>query len=191
MLGKGLRYSELSDGIPEDYNFHSLVRGTTLNSTRLYMLTLYSLVRSNGYRDLVEIGVMRGINTSFLARAAMINGGRVQAYDISGENIENAIEQLRRHRLEEYVQFWQMRSQDAQVARDSNDFVFVDGDHTYEGAYGDIRAFAHSVRLGGLLAFHDTEDEAVQRALEHIPKADWEHVNFPGDCGLALYRRVR
>lgn len=191
MLGTDVQFSELYDGLEEDYSFYPLVRGTTLNSTRLYMLVLYGLIRSNGFKDLVEIGVMKGITSSFLARAAKLNGGKLTCYDVSGENIANALANLERHGLSEQVQFWCMRSQDAKPA--PCDFVFIDGDHSYEGVSGDFAVFAPALRLGGVLAFHDTRDERIERFLKYgidIP-AQWEHINFLGDCGLALYRRVR
>jgi cephalosporin hydroxylase len=35
------------------------------------------------------------------------------------------------------------------------DFLFVDGDHTYEGVRNDFRMYSPLVRKGGLMAFHD------------------------------------
>jgi len=35
------------------------------------------------------------------------------------------------------------------------DFLFIDGDHTYEGVKVDFRAYGSLVRKGGLIAFHD------------------------------------
>lgn len=35
------------------------------------------------------------------------------------------------------------------------DFLFVDGDHSYEGVWQDFRDYAPLVREGGLIAFHD------------------------------------
>lgn len=35
------------------------------------------------------------------------------------------------------------------------DFVFIDGDHTYEGVKADFRNYASLVRPGGIIAFHD------------------------------------
>jgi len=37
----------------------------------------------------------------------------------------------------------------------SLDFVFIDGDHSYEGAHGDISAWAAKVKPGGWLCGHD------------------------------------
>lgn len=35
------------------------------------------------------------------------------------------------------------------------DFVFIDGDHTYEGVKSDFVQYGPLVRPGGLIAFHD------------------------------------
>lgn len=35
------------------------------------------------------------------------------------------------------------------------DFLFIDGDHTYEGVSADYMAYTSFVRSGGLIAFHD------------------------------------
>jgi predicted O-methyltransferase YrrM len=37
----------------------------------------------------------------------------------------------------------------------SIDFLFIDGDHSYEGVKGDFERYAPLVRPGGLIAFHD------------------------------------
>jgi predicted O-methyltransferase YrrM len=38
---------------------------------------------------------------------------------------------------------------------DPIDFLFIDGDHTYEGVKADFRDYASLVRPGGVIAFHD------------------------------------
>lgn len=35
------------------------------------------------------------------------------------------------------------------------DFLFIDGDHTYEGVKGDFEMYSDLVRAGGIIAFHD------------------------------------
>jgi cephalosporin hydroxylase len=46
------------------------------------------------------------------------------------------------------------------------DFLFIDGDHTYEGAKGDFERYAPLVAEGGLIAFHDIVD------IEHDPNCE-------------------
>ena len=35
------------------------------------------------------------------------------------------------------------------------DFLFIDGDHTYEGVSMDFHNYKQMVKLGGIIAFHD------------------------------------
>jgi predicted O-methyltransferase YrrM len=37
----------------------------------------------------------------------------------------------------------------------SLDFLFIDGDHTYEGVRKDFEMYGKLVRRGGIIAFHD------------------------------------
>jgi len=59
----------------------------------------------------------------------------------------------------------------------SLDFVFIDGDHSYEGAVRDIHAWGPKVKPGGILAGHDyvtSELFGVRRAV----------AGFGGPCGI-------
>jgi len=35
------------------------------------------------------------------------------------------------------------------------DFLFIDGDHTYEGVKRDFKMYSSLVKKGGIIAFHD------------------------------------
>lgn len=57
------------------------------------------------------------------------------------------------------------------------DFLFIDGDHTYEGAKQDYEMYSPLVRKGGLVAFHDVSYDTeiqVDRFFQEIdrPKED-------------------
>jgi cephalosporin hydroxylase len=43
------------------------------------------------------------------------------------------------------------------------DFMFIDGDHTYEGVKADFEMYKHLVRPGGWIAFHDIKDTEFHR----------------------------
>lgn len=44
------------------------------------------------------------------------------------------------------------------------DFMFIDGDHTYEGVKQDFEMYKHLVRPGGWIAFHDIKDTEFHRS---------------------------
>jgi len=47
-------------------------------------------------------------------------------------------------------------------------FVFIDGDHSYEGAKNDIQNYYPLVKSGGIFAGHDYNLETVRKALEEF-----------------------
>lgn len=52
------------------------------------------------------------------------------------------------------------------------DFLFIDADHSYEGCSTDLKAWLRFVRSGGWVAFHDSSEEGVARAIsEFFPEA--------------------
>lgn len=76
------------------------------------------------------------------------------------------------------------------------DFLFIDGDHTYEGVRADFELFEDLVRPGGLIAFHDIV-HPVDPETETAPfwndfKAAHETTEIvepsPTPFGIGLYR---
>lgn len=56
-----------------------------------------------------------------------------------------------------------------------SDFVFIDGDHTYEGVKADIAAWWPLVNSGGLLAGHDIDHPRDKRGIWGVRRAVEEH----------------
>jgi predicted O-methyltransferase YrrM len=48
------------------------------------------------------------------------------------------------------------------------DVLFIDGDHSYEGCSTDMKAWMPFVRPGGWVAFHDSSEEGVDRAIREL-----------------------
>jgi len=63
---------------------------------------------------------------------------------------------------------------DGELAGRQADLLFIDGDHSYEGACQDVMAYSQFVRPGGLIALHDIcrnpgkPDVGVWRAWEEL-----------------------
>jgi predicted O-methyltransferase YrrM len=57
------------------------------------------------------------------------------------------------------------------------DFLFIDGDHSYQGAFSDFTRYAPLVRPGGLIALHDIrtyrDDCGVPRLWQEIQSAGY------------------
>ena len=60
------------------------------------------------------------------------------------------------------------------------DFIYIDGDHRYEGVLADLKGWKAKLRAGGVIAGHDWSFKSVQQALVEVFK-DKEAVLFQGD----------
>ncbi|KKL73400.1 hypothetical protein LCGC14_2075280 [marine sediment metagenome] len=66
----------------------------------------------------------------------------------------------------------------------SLDWVYIDGDHTYEGCKNDLSVWPAKVRAGGVVAGHDYSPE--REALQGVTAAVDEHIAALGDVALGL-----
>jgi predicted O-methyltransferase YrrM len=48
------------------------------------------------------------------------------------------------------------------------DVLFIDGDHSYEGCSSDLKAWLPFVKPGGWVAFHDSSEAGVARAISEL-----------------------
>jgi predicted O-methyltransferase YrrM len=91
--------------------------------------------------------------------------------------------------------YW-YQGRNAQIYGDSKDvgrewslwqvnMVFIDGDHSYEGCAGDIRAWLPHVKPGGIMAIHDYHKDKLF-ANEQDYQADKPHPQFWNDVDRAV-----
>jgi len=129
-------------------------------------LFLFSLVRMVKPNSIVEIGVSQGHLTTWLALALKLNGkGKLTSVDnwsrAHGGQARGADPAMRRLResnlgLEEVVTFVESDSVaylETQSPK-SVDFVWIDGDHSFEGALSDI--IQGAIVTKKLMGVHDT-----------------------------------
>ncbi len=70
------------------------------------------------------------------------------------------------------------------------DFLFIDGDHSFEGVMEDYRMYAPLLRPGGILAFHDIVPEAAgsDTYVGGVPRFFREHVQSHHDAVCYIER---
>ncbi len=132
--------------------------------------------------DLVgcELGVCRGHNLRYLLDRAP-NIKKVYAIDpwksyidmpwgvISQEEVDGwknaAVEILEPYK--DKIEVLEMYSTDAvnSIPDNSLDYIFIDGDHSYEAVLRDVRAYWSKVKVGGLFTGHDWILDNVKRAV--------------------------
>ncbi len=118
---------------------------------------LYKLVRGLARAPVVEIGRFRGGGTLLLA-SALSPGSRLWSYDVVSEHDVALRQALSRYKLEDRVELVVGDSRVAEAPPNGCDLVFIDGDHTYDGARADYVRWRELVRPGGHLLFHDAID---------------------------------
>jgi len=120
--------------------------------------------RVRGHGAIVEIGSWKGRSTVWLAHGARCAGARVIAVDPHANSREdpmaNTLEAFRaniaRAGVEERVEPMVMTSAEAACAlRQDVELLFVDGDHSIEGALADAIVWLPRVVPGGIVMFHD------------------------------------
>lgn len=109
----------------------------------------------------LEIGRRNGGSTFLLACAT---GAPITSIDI--DPVDDG---FLRHALGSRGDNVALIRADSTIARttpDSIDLLFIDGDHTYDGCYADLKTWAHRVVPGGHVILHDSYAGAygVQRA---------------------------
>lgn len=119
-----------------------------------------------GRRLVVEIGVWHGVTTKRL-RAAMADTGELWAVDPYpigrlGISFQRMVAHSEVDSLENGQVRWIERTgvEAAKLwgteRRPPLDFIFIDGDHSWEGIEGDWHAWSGLVAVGGLVALHDS-----------------------------------
>jgi len=69
-------------------------------------------------------------------------------------------------------------------------FLFIDGDHSYEGVKADFEAWSPYVVVGGIVAFHDRNVDGVKKLLDDLQSL--ELLQFVENVDeLALFRLIR
>jgi len=141
----------------------------------------------------VEIGVCLGVTTELYAKE-IPNLKKLYAVDhypsfidwngtVVSEDRQEAMKQHAANRLQPYkdkIEFVYTSSVEfVQTLEDESlDFIFIDGDHSYEGALRDFKNFYPKVKRGGIFAGHDLYIPTVEKALmEFFGNMDIESVS--------------
>jgi len=176
---------------------------------------LYQVVRTIGNGHFAEIGRFKGGST-FLIAAAMDNDSILDSFDIhlitslyngylekinvDGNILDNELRNaLARYGLESKVNLFVENSTTVKLPDESYDFVFIDGDHSYDGAKKDFLHWKNTIKKKGHVLFHDAAkttfssySEGLIRLIDEIKKHyanQFELVNEVGS--LVHFRKMR
>lgn len=192
-LGFPFPYRRMYSGYEED--IHSRYQEGKDKDTGWYIIQGGPLRESfrnlKGRKNLVgaEIGVYLGENSkSILDNLDVKQLYLIDPYEtgLVGITDEGATEYIlgnAKRLLEEHSNkiTWIRRSSEEAAAEIPNklDFVYVDGDHTYEGAYKDFETYWPKIKKGGILGGHDFDNEHVARAAtDYLGSRNGEYTIF-------------
>lgn len=145
---------------------------------------LYRLVRDAGTATIAEIGRFKGGSTLLMA-SAMAPGSTLWSYDLHiphrpdllGADLDAELaDAMKRLGVADGVNLVIGDSRTIEMPPGRLDLLFIDGDHSYEGARADFERWGPRVRAGGHLLFHDAVDTGgygnvypgVQRAVAAV-----------------------
>jgi predicted O-methyltransferase YrrM len=158
---------------------------------------LFGLARDVQQGPIVEIGRFKGGSTFILSSAAA-PGIELWSYDLHvalrpdmpGEQLDAELRSaLERYGLDEKVHLVVADSRKVEPPSTEIEVLFVDGDHSYEGARADFDRWGALVRPGGHLLFHDAVDRGgygntypgVARLAGEVAQTDgWEQQRGAG-----------
>ena len=153
----------------------------------------------------VEIGRFKGGTTLMLA-SALPDGAELWSYDLhvalrpdlTGPQLDAELEQaLARYGLTDRVNLVVGDSRTAVPPPRPASLVFVDGDHTYDGARADYERWRELVAPGGDMLFHDAVDvggygnhyPGIARLVEEIERDDTYFERRPNAGSIAHFAR--
>jgi len=166
---------------------------------------LFRLARDLGPKPIVEIGRFKGGSTLLLA-SAMHPETELWSYDLhvalradlSGPQLDGElVGALERYGLHDRVHLVVGDSRTVDPPPEPAGLVFVDGDHTYEGARADYERWRGLLAPGGHLLFHDAVDTGgygnhypgIVRLADEITRDDSELERRPNAGSIAHFKR--
>jgi predicted O-methyltransferase YrrM len=166
-------------------------------SERGYLFQLASDLPANA--QVVEVGSWMGASTCFIAGGLKGSSAKIFAVDnfqglsTCGEDAawynrhfrelgaNSTLDIFRKNfadlgfssRAEPIVSDSLAAAQTLESKRGTIDFIFIDGDHSYDACKADIQAWAPFVKRGGVIAFHDfgSRADGVTRAIFEATKS--------------------
>ena len=130
---------------------------------------LLDLLDHEHVETILEIGTFLGGTAMVWASVVSINSGKVICVDLPIEGKR----QFEGGKWERYISGVWGNSHTSEIVNRVEqvlngqlaDFLFIDGDHSYEGVKQDFEKFSPFVKSKGLIGFHDIRDTEFHRNL--------------------------
>ena len=196
-------------------NWHNLIPE---KANMGYAFIHYSLIRNQLPKKVLCIGSKYGYIPATCAMACRDNNyGKVYfvdaGFDYEGDSKEdswggvglwrriNEKEYFGRFNLEKFISLNVMTTQEFSKKKINNnwDYLYIDGDHSYEGIKYDFKTFWPKLKKGAYCLFHDTnidfiddDQYGVKKLLSEIKdRKDLQRIDIPGEYGLTIVQKIK
>lgn len=189
--------------------------GHGINKTQYFLglgLVHYAFVRNTKPRKVLCIGSKQGFIPAILALACKDNGfGTVDFIDAGFDESDpkkhwggtgywrksDAFDNFRKIGIFDYIKPYIMTTDEfAKIySKRRYQYIYIDGDHSYEGVKKDYKHFWPKLTKGGFLTLHDVVEEGyLNKGLYGVRKfwneiADKHAILFPIDSGLGIIQK--
>ena len=161
-------YLDLANNIFRDVPVKYLGWDIRPGQVKEEILNLLSIVQKKKVSTMLEIGTWNG-GTLFLFARTVNSDAKIISLDLPGGEFGGGFEKFKIPFFSSFAQ----ENQKIYLIRESShltssllkvestlkgkelDFLFIDGDHSYNGVKRDFEMYSPLVRKGGLIAFHD------------------------------------
>lgn len=170
-----------------------VVEGSTSDEELAFLAECVSELKKDD--TVVEVGSHRGRSAIAMGKVAQMNGARVYAIDphlpfvgVNGREFGPAdLDYMYRALVENGVgeSVFVVSLQSTQAARAWDDssvsLLFLDGDHSAEAVRADVEAWSSKIRIGGVIAFHDSYLDGVKACIDKLISSElWSRVGEVG-----------
>jgi predicted O-methyltransferase YrrM len=139
---------------------------------------LYSIVRHLDPQTTVEVGMANGLSTLFIAQALRDNGRGGGSRHVAIDPFQRCdwggagLTSLRRAGLDSFVRLVEKPSHQGlpQLEQEgvTAQFIFIDGSHLFDYVMTDFLCSDRILDVGGMIAFDDSDWEAVSRVIRFV-----------------------
>ena len=141
-----------------------------------------SLIKMNGYKNILEIGVFEG-ETSVKMIEALPIGGKYTGIDIND---------YRKIDFNKAGKGWNFILGEsikvlANMPEHHFDFIFVDGDHSWDNILPEFKEIERVIKPGGVIAYHDTiHIPDVKKLIEYVNHYKYNTITLNTSEGRGL-----
>jgi Methyltransferase domain len=178
-LRKEMATTEMLVALPYLFRSKGYYRSLELKQNMVELLGLVRLIERQPLQTVCEIGTFRG-GTLYLWCQLVQPNGSIFSIDLPGGAFGGGYNERSLPFFESFITPGQSldclrgNSHEASVRDDfagrlagrQLDFLFIDGDHSYQGVRQDYEDYSPFVKTGGVIGFHDIVQRATHPELE-------------------------